>query len=79
MEEYKRAQAVEHTKGAAAYADFLCTAALACEARDVDLLKVHRDLTLTLNLTCSRRAVIYARPCRVWVGCGWGVGEIAVR
>ena len=47
MEEYKRGQAAEQAKGAAAYEDFLKGAAAACECQDVALLKARRTLTPT--------------------------------
>ena len=49
MEEYKRGQAAEQAKGAAAYEDFLKGVAATCECQDVALLKA-RLLVFEHNL-----------------------------
>ena len=57
MEEYKRGQAAEQAKGAAAYEDFLKGAAAACECQDVALLKA-RLLVFEHNLGVLLRCAL---------------------
>jgi len=58
MEEYKRGQAAEQAKGAAAYEDFLKGVAAACECQDVALLKA-RLLVFEHNLGVLLRSEPY--------------------
>ena len=57
MEEYKRGQAAEQAKGAAAYEDFLKGVAAACECQDVALLKA-RLLVFEHNLGVLLRCAL---------------------